>query len=102
MTTVDANVATVLQSLEAHAGLVERTIVVLHGDHGFNLGEQNRWGKQGAPPMPKATPIWRAGHMAGESALPPCSPIGRGWPRSWAAVPWVRFLPPRGPVGGQS
>ena len=58
MTTVDANVATVLQSLEAHTGLAGRTIVVLHGDHGFNLGEQNRWGKQGTQPMPRMRPTW--------------------------------------------
>ena len=75
MTTVDANVATVLRSLEAHDDLVARTIVVLHGDHGYNLGEQNRWGKQGAHYLSTRVPLLirapHRKHAAGAEAAGP-------------------------------
>ena len=41
---VDAQVGKVLDALENN-GLAENTIVVLMGDHGWNLGEHNFWGK---------------------------------------------------------
>ena len=41
---VDAQVGKVLSALEAK-GLADNTIVVLWGDHGYHLGEQNLWGK---------------------------------------------------------
>jgi len=41
---VDAQVGKVLASLDS-LGLAENTIVVLWGDHGWNLGEHNFWGK---------------------------------------------------------
>lgn len=40
----DALVGKVLAALEEH-GLAENTIVVLWGDHGWNLGDQRVWGK---------------------------------------------------------
>ena len=43
-TFVDAQIKRVLNQLDA-SGLSENTIVVLAGDHGFHLGEQNEWGK---------------------------------------------------------
>lgn len=41
---VDAQIGRVLEELEK-LGLAENTIVVLWGDHGWNLGEHNFWGK---------------------------------------------------------
>jgi choline-sulfatase len=41
---VDAQVGRVLESLK-ELGLEKNTIVVLLGDHGWNLGEHNFWGK---------------------------------------------------------
>lgn len=41
---VDAQIGKVIQSLE-DLGLAENTIIVLWGDHGWNLGEHNFWGK---------------------------------------------------------
>ncbi len=41
---VDAQVGKLLNELE-RLGLAENTIVVLWGDHGFSLGEKNRWCK---------------------------------------------------------
>jgi iduronate 2-sulfatase len=41
---VDAQIGRVVQTLEA-LGLAENTIIVLWGDHGWNLGEHDFWGK---------------------------------------------------------
>ena len=41
---IDAQVGRVLAALDEH-GLSDNTIVVLWGDHGYHLGEQNLWGK---------------------------------------------------------
>lgn len=41
---VDAQIGKVLDALE-EAGLAENTIVVIWGDHGWHLGEQQMWGK---------------------------------------------------------
>ncbi len=41
---VDAQVGRLLDKLEAE-GIAENTIVVLLGDHGFHLGDHNKWGK---------------------------------------------------------
>jgi iduronate 2-sulfatase len=41
---VDAQIGKVLAALE-DLGLADDTIVVLWGDHGWSLGEKNRWGK---------------------------------------------------------
>lgn len=41
---VDAQIGKVIHALDA-LGLAENTIVVLWGDHGWNLGEHNFWGK---------------------------------------------------------
>ncbi len=49
----DRQVGRVLQALEDE-GLSESTIVVLWGDHGWNLGDSNMWGKH--------TPFERAVH----------------------------------------
>ena len=43
---LDANVGKVLAALESHKGLKDNTIVVFHGDHGFQLGEHNSWHKR--------------------------------------------------------
>jgi sialidase-1 len=40
----DAQIGRVLAALDEH-GLSDNTIVVLWGDHGYHLGEQNLWGK---------------------------------------------------------
>lgn len=41
---IDAQVGRILAELEAN-GLAENTIVVLWGDHGYQLGEHSMWGK---------------------------------------------------------
>lgn len=41
---VDAQIGRLLDALEA-TGLSESTMVILCGDHGYSLGEQNRWCK---------------------------------------------------------
>ena len=41
---IDEQIGKVLQALEKN-GLRDNTIVVLWGDHGYHLGEQNLWGK---------------------------------------------------------
>ncbi len=41
---VDAQIGRIIRELDA-LGLAENTIIVLWGDHGFNLGEHNLWGK---------------------------------------------------------
>lgn len=41
---IDTQVGRVLDELD-HLGLTDDTIVVLWGDHGYHLGEQNIWGK---------------------------------------------------------
>jgi arylsulfatase A-like enzyme len=41
---IDAQIGKVLAALE-NQGLSDNTIVVLWGDHGYHLGEQNLWGK---------------------------------------------------------
>ena len=41
---VDAQIGRVLQELE-RLGLAENTIVVLWGDHGYNLGDHKMWCK---------------------------------------------------------
>ena len=41
---IDAQVGRVLDALDEHE-LSKNTIVVLWGDHGYHLGEQNLWGK---------------------------------------------------------
>jgi arylsulfatase A-like enzyme len=43
-TFIDAQVGRVLAALDA-AGVGDNTLVVLFGDHGFHLGEQNDWAK---------------------------------------------------------
>ena len=42
---VDAQIGRLMDELE-NLGLLENTIVVLWGDHGWKLGEHNSWGKQ--------------------------------------------------------
>jgi arylsulfatase A-like enzyme len=44
VTYVDAQIGKVLQGLQ-DAGLAENTIVVVWGDHGWNLGDHRVWGK---------------------------------------------------------
>ena len=41
---VDAQIGKIIKELDA-LGLAENTIIVLWGDHGWNLGEHNYWGK---------------------------------------------------------
>ena len=41
---LDHNLGTVLDSLEAE-GLKDNTVVLLHGDHGWQLGEHDSWHK---------------------------------------------------------
>lgn len=41
---IDAQVGKLLEELKA-SGLAENTIVVIWGDHGWHLGDQNVWGK---------------------------------------------------------
>lgn len=41
---IDAQIGRVLDELD-RSGLSDNTIVVLHGDHGYHLGEQGLWGK---------------------------------------------------------
>ncbi|MEM9021501.1 MAG: sulfatase [Planctomycetota bacterium] len=42
---VDAQVGRVLDALDA-SGRADRTIIVLYSDHGFHLGEKDRWAKR--------------------------------------------------------
>ena len=64
---MDAQVGRVLRSLE-DLGLAERTVVILFGDHGWHLGEQELWAKTTnyelaarAPLMLHVPGMWSAG-----------------------------------------
>lgn len=70
---IDAQVGRVLQALDEH-NLSDNTIVVLWGDHGYHLGEQNLWGKTTNFELDTRVPLiirapGRAGNGANSKAL---------------------------------
>ena len=42
---LDHNLGRLLDELET-LDVTDRTMVIIHGDHGWNLGEHGMWGKQ--------------------------------------------------------
>ncbi|ELU04078.1 hypothetical protein CAPTEDRAFT_206684 [Capitella teleta] len=60
---IDSLVGDVLATLE-DLDLHENTIIVLHGDHGFNLGENSAWGKR--TQFEKANHVPLMVHLPGE------------------------------------
>jgi arylsulfatase A-like enzyme len=56
MTSTDRHVGTLLSTLD-RLGLKASTIVLMHGDHGYQLGEQNQWHKGGASVLATRVPL---------------------------------------------
>jgi arylsulfatase A-like enzyme len=52
----DAQVGRVIQSLDA-LGLADNTVIVLWGDHGWNVGEHNFWGKHNVMHLATRMPL---------------------------------------------
>ncbi|TFH36970.1 MAG: DUF229 domain-containing protein [Bacteroidia bacterium] len=68
---VDAQVGRLIDQLEK-VGLIENTIIVLWGDHGWKLGEHNSWGKMTNFEIDTRVPlVIRAPGMAGNGKSSP-------------------------------
>ncbi|ELT93077.1 hypothetical protein CAPTEDRAFT_213470, partial [Capitella teleta] len=61
---VDSLVGDILDALE-DLGLDEDTVIVLHSDHGYNLGENSAWGKRTQFEMANHVPLMV--HLPGET-----------------------------------
>ncbi len=64
---VDQCVGTVLQAID-ESGVAENTLIVVWSDHGFHLGEKQRWAKRSLWEESTRSPLWMAGPGVAQGA----------------------------------